>query len=151
VPVSNPLQPLIVIDTGQYRYERSMEVEPHRVIIASIITLLLAYTFNCLYNERGISFTLAVIAPLGGEADFVIAVLGREYYPSIYFKEPELLNVQLSRHRLMLTVIGSIEYFYHSAKQFNIDKQNKELRLATTLEQLIDLVERYNLKISYCQ
>jgi hypothetical protein len=47
----------------------------------------------------------------------------------------------------MLTVIGSIEYFYHSAKQFNIDKQNKEPRLATTLDQLIKLVEGCDLRI----
>jgi hypothetical protein len=188
----NPLPPLVVIDTERYRYEHGKEVEPHRIVIASIIALLLAYMLSCLYREKQVAFTLAVVAPyielvntiyqsfrylksqlqvdlniieslvqfstthafLGGEADFVIAVLGREYYPSlyypsIYFKEPELLNVQLSRHKLMLTVIGSIGYFYHSAHQFNIDKRNEEPRLATTLQQLINLVERHSLRIFY--
>jgi hypothetical protein len=188
----NPLPPLIVIDTERYRYEHGKEVEPHRIVVASIIALLLAYMLSCLYCEKQVAFTLAVVAPyielvntiyqsfrylksqlqvdlniieslvqfstthafLGGEADFVIAVLGREYYPSlyypsIYFKEPELLNVQLSRHKLMLTVIGSIEYFYHSAHQFNIDKRNEEPRLATTLQQLINLAERHSLRIFY--
>jgi len=189
---SNPLPPLIVIDTERHRYERGKEVEPHRVVIASTIALLFAHMLDCLYCGKRIAFTLAIIAPytelvtaiyqcfhylksrlqidlsnieslvqfstvhafLGGEADFVIAVLGREYYPSlyypsIYFKEPELLNVQLSRHKLLLTVIGSVEYFYHSAQQFNIDKSIGEPRLATTLQQLIDLVEEHNLRIFY--
>ena len=88
MPVSNPLQLLIVIDTGQYRYERSIEVEPHGVIIASIITLLLAYALNCLYNERGISFTLAVIAPY---AELVSTV-----YQSFHYLKT-LLSIDLSK------------------------------------------------------
>jgi len=150
---SKSLPPLIVVDTEGYRYEPGEEIEPHRVVIASSIALLLAHTLRCIYTRSRQVFSLAVIAPyselvnviyqvflqlqsrlgtrgleewvqfstvhsfLGGEADFVIAVLGREYYnPSrqfltIYFEEPELLNVQMSRHRLMLTVIGSVEFF----------------------------------------
>jgi DNA polymerase III delta prime subunit len=182
--------PLIVINTGPYRYEPGREIEPHRVVIASVIALLLAQTLKCIYTRNGKLLTLAVITPyselvnsiyqtflhmesmlrsydledyvqfstvhafLGGEADFVVAVLGREYYLSlyrlpIYFREPELLNVQLSRHKLMLTVIGSVEYFLNSAKQFNIDRKYKEPRLEITLQQLIDMSTRNGLEISY--
>jgi hypothetical protein len=187
---SEPKPPLVVIDTGPYRYERGKEIEPHRVAIASAIALLLAQTLKCVYTCNRRLLTLAVIAPyselvnsiyqtflymesmlnsydlenyvqfstvhafLGGEADFVIAVLGREYYSSlyhlpIYFREPELLNVQLSRHKLMLTVIGSVEYFLNSAKQFNIDRRYKEPRLEITLQQLMDMSTRHELEIFY--
>jgi len=99
--------------------------------------------------ERWVQFS-TVHSFLGGEADFVIAVLGREYYLpqylSIYFKEPELLNVQLSRHKLLLTVVGSVEYFLHSANQFKIDRD--EERVEKTLQQLIDIVEEHKLRIS---
>jgi hypothetical protein len=65
-----------------------MEVEPHGVIIASIITLLLAYALNCLYNERGISFTLAVIAPY--------AELVNTIYQSFHYLKT-LLSIDLSK------------------------------------------------------
>ena len=51
---------------------------------------------------------------LGNEADIVISILGKEWvgsdledlYLTIYYREPELLNVQLSRHRRLQVVIG---------------------------------------------
>ncbi|RLI79708.1 hypothetical protein DRP04_08890 [Archaeoglobales archaeon] len=58
---------------------------------------------------------------IGGESDVIIAALGKEwesvevhYYPTdematIYKREPELLNVQLSRHRSVLVIVGNIE------------------------------------------
>jgi len=50
---------------------------------------------------------------LGSEADIEIAVMGKEYRGketrTIYFNMPELLDVQFSRHRAMLIIIGNIE------------------------------------------
>jgi len=50
---------------------------------------------------------------LGSEADIEIAVMGKEYRGkktrTIYFNMPELLDVQFSRHRAMLIIIGNVE------------------------------------------
>ena len=65
---------------------------------------------------------------IGGEADIVITMLGKEYvktkqgyytnknyyywgneYSTIYFNEPQVLNVQLSRHRELLIVVGNVD------------------------------------------
>jgi DNA polymerase III delta prime subunit len=57
---------------------------------------------------------------LGGESDVVVASLGKEWdmgsrfapgqedMATIYKREPEMLNVQLSRHRCMLIVVGNV-------------------------------------------
>ena len=66
---------------------------------------------------------LTVQSMLGGEDDIVIALLGKEWIANshddegltIYFREPENLNVQFSRHRLMLIVIGNIQRLRNSA------------------------------------
>lgn len=79
--------------------------------------------------EGLIEFT-TVQKMLGSEADNVVAVLGKEHHgdlrqgePTIYFQEPELLNVQLSRHRRILVVIGNLRKLYKEA-----GKANQELR-----------------------
>ena len=78
---------------------------------------------------------------IGGESDVVIATLGKEwapsevhYYPSediatIYKREPELLNVQLSRHRSTMVIIG------------NTDKLTslREKRIRGTVEKLKEM------------
>ncbi len=65
---------------------------------------------------------------LGKESDIVIAVLGKEYvgskdldfmYKTIYFWEPETLNVQLSRASRMMIVIGDVRRLRSSAAKFN--------------------------------
>ncbi len=63
-------------------------------------------------NRTNIRF-LTVQSMLGGEDDIIISMLGKEWNPkhdepTIYFREPENLNVQFSRHRLMLIVIGNV-------------------------------------------
>jgi hypothetical protein len=55
-----------------------------------------------------------VHSALGSEADIVVAVLGKEYRgkeqaETIYFQTPELVNVQFSRHKRLLVIIGNIE------------------------------------------
>jgi len=55
-----------------------------------------------------------VHSALGSEADIVVAVLGKEYRgkeqaETIYFQAPELVNVQFSRHKRLLVIIGNIK------------------------------------------
>jgi len=66
---------------------------------------------------------LTVQSMLGGEDDIIIALLGKEWSASsyddegltIYFREPENLNVQFSRHKLMLIIIGNIQMLRNTA------------------------------------
>lgn len=73
---------------------------------------------------------LTVHSMLGDESDIVISILGKEWIGSrytgpedeeaftIYFREPEILNVQLSRHKLLLVMIGNptrLVYYAHQA------------------------------------
>jgi len=56
---------------------------------------------------------------LGAEDENVVLVLGKEYLPrgpyiyygstTIYFNEPEIFNVQFSRHKVLLIIIGNVE------------------------------------------
>jgi hypothetical protein len=55
-----------------------------------------------------------VHSALGSEADIVVAVLGKEYRgreqaETIYFQTPDLVNVQFSRHKRLLVIIGNIK------------------------------------------
>jgi len=61
--------------------------------------------------------TTTVQAMIGNESDIVITMLGKEWssqvgfddYETIYAREPEVLNVQLSRHRGLEVIIGDLE------------------------------------------
>jgi hypothetical protein len=62
-----------------------------------------------------------VHSALGSEADIVVAVLGKEYRgeehaETIYFQAPELVNVQFSRHKRLLVVIGNIKRLANAFK-----------------------------------
>lgn len=66
-------------------------------------------------ERRGLSADrLTVQALIGGERDFIVTMLGKEYrsaddeHSTLYAREPELLNVQLSRHRSLITLIGCV-------------------------------------------
>ena len=62
---------------------------------------------------------------LGAEDENVVLVLGKEYLPSnsdvysstMYFVEPEIFNVQFSRHKALLVVVGNIERLYRHSKR----------------------------------
>jgi len=60
---------------------------------------------------------------LGAEDSHIVAVLGKEYSSfshgdrTIYFLEPELLNVQFSRHKSCLIIIGDIFLLRRMAEQ----------------------------------
>jgi hypothetical protein len=100
---------------------------------------------------------LTVQSMLGGEDDIVIALLGKEWSANshddegltIYFREPENLNVQFSRHRLMLIVIGDIQRLRNTAAKIARGKglgrnrviSKNALRIRETLDTLFDLAE----------
>ncbi len=85
----------------------------------SIQTKLLISELINKYSLRGLNELIDVTtvqSMLGGEDYNIIAVLGKEYTSkaydepmyTIYFNEPELLNVQFSRHKGILIIIGNL-------------------------------------------
>jgi len=100
---------------------------------------------------------LTVQSMLGDEDDIVIVLLGKEWdvrsYDdeglTIYFREPENLNVQLSRHRLMLIIIGDIQMLRSTATetaQRSRLRRNRVIgknasRIHRTLDALFNLAE----------
>ncbi len=82
---------------------------------------------------------------LGSEADNIVAVLGKEYHggedePTIYFKEPELFNVQLSRHKKVLVIIGDLMGLYKQASEADQKLRTKRYRgLLVTAKKLLEL------------
>jgi hypothetical protein len=83
---------------------------------------------------------------LGSEADIVIIAMGKEYMgkteETIYFQTPELLNVQFSRHRRMLVIIGNIEKL---VKEF--EKSSKSKHVTKLSAALDELKQRESIKV----
>lgn len=84
---------------------------------------------------------------LGGESDAIVAVMGKEYKTptteirTVYFQEPELLNVQLSRHKVFLAIIGDPRLLIRSAK--DLDRHNRTQMykpIIDTSEELLRMV-----------
>jgi len=95
---------------------------------------------------------LTIHQMLGREADIVIAVLGKERHgeekrPTIYFQEPNLLNVQFSRHKAMLVVVGNATRLRNVAADIAKKQGLKGRRRAkgaasirATIDRLLELV-----------
>jgi len=97
-------------------------------------------------RRRGLSVDrMTVQALIGGERDFVVTMLGKEYrdvadeYATMYAREPELLNVQLSRHRALMAVIGCVNCLSRFPPR---PGRIKDLRIRATGEALVDMIER---------
>jgi hypothetical protein len=60
---------------------------------------------------------------LGSEDEIVVCILGKsaskEDTKTIYFQEPELLNVQLTRHRKILCIVGNLNKLRNTARRLN--------------------------------
>jgi hypothetical protein len=95
---------------------------------------------------------LTVQSMLGGEDDIIISLLGKEWSTganydegeTIYFREPENLNVQFSRHRLMLIPIGNLQKLRNSAaKAAQIERlrglHTEASRIRKTIDTLLGL------------
>jgi AAA domain len=81
---------------------------------------------------------------LGAESDNIIAVLGKENpgtqeHHTIYFQEPELLNVQLSRHLKTLTIVGDLGKLIKTVNQVHmIEHETNYSNMKVTAEELIN-------------
>lgn len=84
---------------------------------------------------------------LGLEAFNIVAILGKEHEwgekktkKTIYFKEPEVFNVQLSRHKGVLVIIGNLKKLYNEAKKADMQEHVKRYKpLWTTARLFLDL------------
>jgi hypothetical protein len=82
---------------------------------------------------------------LGSEAEHVIAILGKEHHPgeelrTIYFNEPELFNVQLTREKRTLTLIGNLQRLYKTASKYNIMERTPIYsNIRITIENIFEL------------
>ena len=80
---------------------------------------------------------------LGAESENVVAVLGKEHpgtpeHRTIYFQEPELLNVQLSRHLKTLTVVGDLGKLVKTVNQVHMmEHVTKYSNMKLTAEELL--------------
>ena len=81
---------------------------------------------------------------IGGEADIIVTMLGKERTPSswsiaygyptgydalyetMYFREYQVLNVQLSRHRLLLTMVGDMRSLKNTAERLKVRRVYRE-------------------------
>ncbi|MFP3203106.1 MAG: AAA domain-containing protein [Sulfolobus sp.] len=84
---------------------------------------------SCIHklNERKIEISVSTAhALLGAENENIVVVLGKEYpgldanslyLTTMYFNEPEIFNVQFSRHRNLLIVIGNMERLYRETNK----------------------------------
>jgi len=117
----------------------------HSLVVTSIYTdLLLAVGFEL--RRRGLSVDrMTVQALIGDERDFVATMLGKEYrdvadeYAAMYAREPELLNVQFSRHRALMAVIGCVNCLSRFPPR---PGRIRDIRIRATGETLVDMIER---------
>jgi len=69
---------------------------------------------------------------LGSEEEIIVCILGKEAStkdnPTRYFKEPELLNVQLSRHRRLLCIVGNLVKLRNTARKLDSDLATTKFR-----------------------
>jgi hypothetical protein len=108
------------------------------------------------YLKRGEIKISTVQSVLGGEAEAIVAVLGKEYYPrhrdhrgietiyeTIYFMEPEILNVQMSREKTLLAIIGNPSRLAKNARKADMIRRTTKYRsIYQTMEKLLELVEQ---------
>lgn len=97
--------------------ENIMIIVPYREMVAQILPKLNKIGVD----KRRVEVSTAHSA-LGTDADIVIAVLGKEYKvigigDTIYYNIPQALNVQLSRHKKMLIVIGNLDVVAKTASK----------------------------------
>jgi len=93
---------------------------------------------------------------LGSEDENIVAILGKEYigatstiindwYVTMYFNEPEVLNVQLSRHKGLLVIIGNLARMVISINSYR--KRTFTLGYKELLETAKAILERAGIKI----
>lgn len=78
---------------------------------------------------------------LGSERANIVAILGKEHtygedYNTTYYREPELLNVQLSRHTRMLVIVGNLTTLVNSVNTRRQAEGDKYRELKLTAEEI---------------
>jgi len=116
-------------------YEKKiMIVNPYREMVSQM-DYQLKSKFNA--DKRKVELR-TVHSALGTDADIVIAVLGKEYMnvggggKTIYYNIPQALNVQLSRHKGLVFIIGNVEDVAKTANKL------KEYSYVGRIEDAID-------------
>ena len=108
----------------------------------------MSWSIDFQMGRVGLKFdnSYTVQAMIGGEQDFVVTMLGKEYaasdwaeaFATLYAREPELLNVQLSRHRRLLVAIGCVECL----KNFRLRRGGiDDERISETGKKMMELIE----------
>ncbi len=117
-------------------------------LAATSIYTDMSWSIKFQMGRLGLRFdnSYTVQAMIGGEQDFVVTMLGKEYaasnlaemFATLYAKEPELLNVQLSRHRRLLVAIGCVECL----KDFSLRRGGiYDERISDTGKKMMELIE----------
>jgi DNA polymerase III delta prime subunit len=80
---------------------------------------------------------------LGSEEEIVVCILGKESStlekPTRYFQEPELLNVQLSRHRRLMCIVGNLLSLRNTARKLDSESRTHRFNeIARAAEILMD-------------
>ena len=107
-----------------YAIALSAATRMHTTIISPYVDMMIQtkLLLNSLLNKLNLRWLNELIdvttvqSMLGGEDHNIIAVLGKEHISwsyleplyTIYFNEPELLNVQFSRHKGIFVIIGNL-------------------------------------------
>ena len=166
--------PILMIETGRFRGGDTYEqVRSELAFISSAYLQILSklssnYQFSMVvtapysdlvnnvsyrFNMKGLTTRVGkpqcvtVQSMIGGEADIVVTMLGKEWSvrdagytayrwfepETIYPREPELLNVQLSRHKIGMIIIGSVENMKHL--------YDNRRRIKTTFSEMSNLTE----------
>jgi hypothetical protein len=161
----NSKTPLVILNTP--RFKEGDTLDPGRAKIAYYAALALDAWLRKNGYEYGLAVTsiytdppmavsfemgrrkrsverLTVQSMIGGERDFIITMLGKEYstdayeeYATLYAREPELLNVQLSRHRRLQVVVGCVSCL---AKFKPRPGRVRDERIKTTGETMLELM-----------
>jgi hypothetical protein len=111
------------------------------------LVLVAKVNYYSKYGRFGHVYFATINTMLGKEADIVIAMLGKERYGegdmhTIYFQDPNLLNVQLSRHRAMLIIVGDAirlrNVAARIAKVSGIKGERREAEKSSMIRKTID-------------
>jgi len=102
--------------------------------------------FSPVFKNTGsnISF-LTVHRALGSENEHIVAILGKEYAGEIgeetlYYAEPEVFNVQLSRHRKTLIIVGNLQKMYNTINELHRMRGSIEyMSLKQTVQKILEL------------
>lgn len=133
-------------ELGSYAEFSTMVIAPYSDIVTNV-----AFNFKHSYGqyfEPPLSATVQAV--IGGEADAVVAILGKEYsgrsdydpwvddnfYQTMYYNEPQVLNVQLSRHHKLMVVIGAVRKLARAGGSW------AGRRLSRTAQKMLELAER---------